>query len=75
MITTLKIWSEAEQALVDWDVSFEDEVYVLTDTPVAILPDQVITVKYGDKFYKFSPNTTDDELLKRAEEINKEYTK
>ena len=75
MITTLKIWSEAEQALVDWDVNLEDEVYVLTDTPVAILPDQVITVKYGDKFYKFSPNTTDDELLKRAEEINKEYTK
>jgi hypothetical protein len=70
-INSLKIWSEVGQAVVDWNVMLENEK---DENGNYILGQEVIVARYGDEFHKFSPNCTDEELSKRAEEMNEGKT-
>lgn len=59
-LTTIQIWSEVDQAVVDWTVGLESD-----DNG-----NSVVVARHNDEFYKFSPNTTDEELNKQVTEIN-----
>lgn len=63
-LETLDLWSEEEQSIVPFDVSKEEE----TDEGGNVA--QVVMVKHGEEIHRFSPNTTDAELTKFAEETN-----
>lgn len=62
----IDIYSKKENKVVSWDVKSEEE----TDEGGNV--HNVITARYKDEVLKFSPNTTDKELLNQAEIMNKE---
>jgi len=64
-LTTLDIYSEEEQAIVPFDLTFETE----PDNELA----EVIVARHGEELHKFSPNCTDEELLNIAATINEEH--
>lgn len=66
-ITTqnIDLWSEAEQAIVSFDVELKDETDEGGNTR------SVVTVSHGDEVHRFSPNTTDAELQQLVAEMNK----
>ena len=71
-LKTIDTWSEKDQKITSFDVFVEDEVEVIPEVSVEVEPPKVIVIRHGDEFFKFSPNTTDEELQKQIDEINQE---
>lgn len=66
MLETIQLWSKKAQDIVDWTVALENEL------DASDPEHKVIVARHEDEFHKFSPNTTDEELLKHAKAINEE---
>lgn len=64
---TVKLWSEAEKAIVTWSVGPEKE------TDEGGNEHEFIAVRYGDEVHRFSPNYTDDELQRVIAEMNEAH--
>ena len=66
-LETINVWSEKEQAVVEWTISLEEETDNLGNKSKAYI------ARHGEEFHKFSPNITDGEIEKITKEINLEH--
>jgi len=66
---TKEIWSSKEKRVITWDVTLESDK---TPTEQGDIDHITIVAKVGDEEYRFSPNTTEEELKQRIIDINKE---
>lgn len=78
MAVTLKkidLWSEKEQKIVPFEIAtVDDETSIVEYNPDGSpMFNKVITATYGDEVHRFSPNTTDEELM-RIKNPEKEAT-
>jgi hypothetical protein len=71
-IQTLNIWSDSAKEVVEFSVAREKETDEGGNVHEVIIARYRYPESEEDDIYRFSPNSTDAEILKQADEINKE---
>lgn len=67
-ITTAKMWSEKEQAIVDWTLQKE------SDVDEGGTQHEFVAMRHNDELHKLSPNVTDEDIILIIKNTNEGHT-